>query len=134
MITGLVIKAINMSKFGEAERLLDNLMESAVRQRETGDPPSEDQLAAVNAAAVTLAEASKSPKVISRMFAFHHALHRLMPRETVEGLYNSVRKVGYRACPEMSRYLAFLSKRESTFSPGEKFIHRRLKGLVGMCS
>jgi hypothetical protein len=134
MITGLVLKSISMSKFGEAEKLLDNLMESAARQAEQGIAVDDDQLAAVNEAAVTLAESSKSPKVVSRLFAFHHALGRLMPRETVESLYNSVRKVGYRACPEMSRYLAFLKTREATFGPGEKFIHRRLQGLVGLCS
>ena len=134
MITGLVHKATNMGKYSEAEKLLENLMESAVRQREGGMKVDDDLLQAVNAAAITLAEASKSPTNISRLFAFHHALGRLMPRETVESLYNAVRKVGYRACPEMSRYLTFLKTRESTFSPGEKFIHRRLQGLVGLCS
>jgi predicted component of type VI protein secretion system len=134
MITGLVLKAINMRKFGEAERLLDNLMENAARQGDQGQPITDDQLQALNAAAVTLAEAAHLPQLVSRLFAFHHALGRLMPRETVESLYNSVRKVGYRACPDMSRYLAFLAHRESGFSPGEKFIHRRLQGLVGMCS
>jgi hypothetical protein len=34
----------------------------------------------------------------------------------------------------MSRYLAFLSTKTPTFSPGEKFVHRRLEGLVSLCS
>lgn len=134
MITALVHKAINMSKYGEAEKLLENLMENAIRHRDAGHALDADLLQAMNGASITLAEASQSPKHISRLFAFHYALGRLMPRETVETLYNTVRKVGYRACPEMSRYLNFLKTRESTFSPGEKFIHRRLQGLVGLCS
>lgn len=134
MITGLVLKAINMRKFSEAEKLLENLMESAVRHREGGMKVDDDLLKAINDATITLAESAQSPANISRLFTFHHALGRLMPRETVEKLYNKVRKVRYRACPEMSRYLNFLKTRESTFTPGEKFIHRRLQGLVGLCS
>ncbi|MBW2278815.1 MAG: FHA domain-containing protein, partial [Deltaproteobacteria bacterium] len=106
MITALVHKAINMGKYVEADKLLENLMENAVRQREGGMKVDEELLQAINAAAITLAEASQSPTNISRLFALHHALGRLIPRETVESLYNKVRKVGYRACPEMSRYLA----------------------------
>lgn len=134
MITALVQKAINMSKFGEAERLLDNLMEGAIRQRESGTSIDSNHLLAVNSAAITLAVASKSSKMISRLFTLHHALGRLMPRETVESLYNTVRKVGYRSCSEMSSYLDYLKAQESSFSPGEKFIYRRLQGLVGLCS
>jgi len=134
MITGLVLKAISMRKYSEAEKLLENLMEGAVRQHEAGQKLDDGLLKAVNDATITLAEASGSATNISRLFAFHHALGKLMLRETVESLYNTVRKVRYRACPEMSRYLSFLKTRESTFSPGEKFIHRRLNGLIGLCS
>ena len=54
--------------------------------------------------------------------------------ELVEDLYQLVRPVGYRACPDLSRYLVSMKARADTFSPGEKFIFKRLEGLVKICS
>jgi predicted component of type VI protein secretion system len=134
VVTTLVRKAIGMDRFEEAERLLVNLMDSTVKRREGGQTVAEDEINEINRAAAALAEAARAPRMVSRLFTFHLALGMLMPRETVETLYELVRKVGSRSCPEMSRYLAYLESRASRFSPGEKFIHRRLKGLLGLCS
>jgi hypothetical protein len=134
MIAGLVMKAIGMEKFQEAERLLGNLMDSALKRREVKEQVSDSELLSINAALLALAEASKSPKLVSRLFAFHHALGLLMPRETVEALYGLVRKVGYRSCSDMNRYLEYLDGRTAGFGPADKFVHRRLQGLVGLTS
>jgi hypothetical protein len=134
MIAALVLKALGMEKYQEAERLLSNLMESALRRREAGEQLPDHELLSINSALLTLAEASKSPKLVSRLFAFHHALGLLMPRDTVEALYGMVRKVGYRSCGEMNRYLEFLAGHSEGFSPAEKFVHRRLQGLLGLTS
>ena len=134
MVAALVLKAISMEKYQEAERLLGNLMESALKRREAKEPLPDDELLSINSALLTLAEASKAPKLVSRLFTFHHALGLLMPRETVEALYGMVRKVGYRSCGEMNRYLEFLAGHGDGFSPAEKFVHRRLQGLLGLTS
>ncbi|HUT76962.1 MAG TPA: FHA domain-containing protein [Polyangia bacterium] len=134
MIAGLVMKAIGMEKHQEAERLLGNLMESALKRREAKEAVSDAEIGSIDIALLALAEASKSPKLVSRLFAFHHAMGLLLPRATVEALYELVRKVGYRSCGDMNRYLDFLSTRTAGFSPAEKFVHRRLQGLVGLTS
>ncbi len=134
MIAGLIKKAIGMDRFEEAERLLGNLMESTIRKETAGEeiPDSEVHEVALNIAA--LAQATNNPKHVSKLFAFHAARGKLMPRESLDTLYGLVQKVGYRSCPDMSAYLSLMSGLKETFGPGEKFIHRRLEGLVGLCS
>jgi urease gamma subunit len=134
MVAALLQKAINMGRFEEAEKLLANLMESAVKREQRGDKIDEREIEEVTRGTFAIAEATRSPKHISNLFAFHHARGTLMPRETIEALYDLVKKVGYRSCPEMANYLAFLSTKVPGFSPGEKFVHRRLEGLVSLCS
>jgi hypothetical protein len=134
MIAGLVMKAISMEKHQEAERLLGNLMESALKRREARETVPDAELGAISIALLAMAEASKSPKPVSRLFAFHHAMGLLMQRDTVEALYGLVRKVGYRSCGDMNRYLEVLGTCSAGFSPAEKFVHRRLQGLLGLTS
>ncbi|MCK9461887.1 MAG: FHA domain-containing protein [Proteobacteria bacterium] len=134
MVAALLQKAISMERFEEAEKLLANLMESAIKREQRGDKMEEREIEDVTRSTIAIAEATRNPKHVSNLFAFHHARGKLMPRETIEALYGLVRKVGYRSCPEMSRYLAFLATKATSFSPGEKFVHRRLEGLVSLCS
>jgi hypothetical protein len=134
MIAGLAMKAIGMEKYQEAERLLGNMMESALKRREAKETVPDSEIGSIDTALLALAEASKAPKLVSRLFAFHHALGLLMPRDTVEALYGLVRKIGYRSCGDMHRYLEFLGTRSAGFGPAEKFVHRRLQGLVGLTS
>ncbi len=134
MIAGLTKKAIGMDRFEEAQRLIENFMELTIRKETAGEeiPDSEVHEVTLNIAA--LAQATNNPKHVSKLFAFHAARGKLMPRESLDILYGLVQKVGYRSCPEMSAYLSLMSGIKETFSPGEKFIHRRLEGLVGLCS
>jgi pSer/pThr/pTyr-binding forkhead associated (FHA) protein len=134
MIAGLIRKAISMDRFEEAERLIGNLMESSVRKETAEEEIPDAEIHEVTLCIAELAQATNNPMHVSRLFAFHTARGKLMPRESLDVLYGLVRKVGYRSCPDMSAYLSFLSSIKETFSPGQKFIHRRLEGLVGLCS
>jgi hypothetical protein len=80
------------------------------------------------------AVAAKSSEHVSAVFKLHLDGVRLMSRDLVENLYEAVRKAGYLACSDMTKYLAFLETVKGKFSPGEHFIHRRLTGLVKICS
>jgi len=134
MVAALLKKAINMSRFEEGEKLLANLMESAIKREQRGEKIADHEIGEIVESTIAIAEATRNPKHISNLFAFHHARGKLMPRESIEALYGLVKKVGYRSCPEMSRYLAFLATKAPGFTPGEKFVHRRLEGLVSLCS
>jgi urease gamma subunit len=134
MVAALLQKAINMGRFDESEKLLANLMESAIKREQRGEKIEDREIEDVTRSTIAIAEATRNPKHVSNLFAFHHARGTLMPREAIEALYDLVRKVGYRSCPEMTAYLAFLATKAAGFSPGEKFVHRRLEGLVSLCS
>jgi hypothetical protein len=134
MVATLLQKAIDMGRYEEAEKLLANLMESTLKREQRGEGVGAQELDEVTRHTIALCEATRNAKHISNLFAFHHARGKLMPRETIEALYALVRKVGYRSCAEMSRYLEFLASISATFGPGEKFTHRRLEGLVALCS
>jgi predicted component of type VI protein secretion system len=130
----LAEKALQVDKVDEADRLAQSMLASAFSVAKSGTSLTGSDLAQISAVLVSLAEASKAPAQISHLFSIHLVAKKLMSRELVETLYNLVRGVGYLACPEMTRYLSFLDSREKSFSPGERFVHRRLQGLVKLCS
>ncbi len=134
MIAGLIRKAVSMDRFEEAERLIGNLMESTIRKETAEGEIPDTEIHEVTLNIAELAQATNNPKYVSKLFAFHTARGKLMPRESLDTLYDLVQKVGYRSCPDMSAYLSLISTIKETFSPGQKFIHRRLEGLVGLCS
>ena len=134
MLVELAMKAIQVGKLEEAERLVSGITSSAEGRLSDGEALAEGDLDKISNVLIALAQAAKSPKDISRLFALHCSAQKLMSREIVEKLYDIVRPVGYLACPEMTRYFALLDSKSQSFNPGELFVHRRLQGLVKLCS
>jgi hypothetical protein len=130
----LAQKAIRVGKHEEAERLVKNSIDMAIKKVQSGDLLSRDEYETINEAIIALADETRRPDPISLLFRFHLTTGKLMTRELVEKLYEVVRRAGYRQCPEMSGYLDFLSLKASDLSPGERFVHKRLEGLVKLCS
>jgi hypothetical protein len=130
----LASKSIQVGKVDEAERLMETVF-SAVKSRiADNEPISPQEFEQISEVMLALAKADKNPNRISQIFTIHHMAKRLMSRDLVEMLYNSVRPTGYLACPEMTRYLSFLDAQSERLSPGELFVYRRLTGLVKLCS
>ncbi|MCK9523573.1 MAG: FHA domain-containing protein [Proteobacteria bacterium] len=134
MLLELASKALGKKKYDETSQLLSSMMERFLAQAQEGAHPNEADLLDVTELVIALAVAEKNPEHISALFAFYQRMRRLMPRKGVEALYQDIRKTGYRVCPEMTRYLGVLAELSRGFSPGDKFIHRRIEGLVGLCS
>ncbi len=134
MLVELAAKAIQVGKLEEAERLVSGIVTSAMGRLTGGESLVEGDLEKIAGVMASLAQASKSSKEISKIFSLHLSAQQLMSREIVEKLYDLVRPVGYLACPEMTKYLSFLDSKSETFNPGELFVHRRLQGLVKLCS
>ncbi len=134
MMAGLALKAIHVKKLDEAGRLVTSAVDHALIKIRSQGKISDDEFNVITEAIIALAQASKNADQVSWLFQFHEAAEQLMSRETVEKLYDVVRATGYRACPEMGRYLAYLDSLSKTLSPGERFVHRRLQGLVKVCS
>lgn len=134
MLAGLAQKALGKHKLDEAHKLTVRLMETLVKMhRSTADIPGDD-LERVAALLVELAVQLNEPERINDIFVFFHKISRLIPRKTVEQLYKVARGIGYRTTSDMHAYLKGLATHTESFSPGEKFIYRRIEGLVGVCS
>jgi len=133
LMAGLATKAIRVKKLDEAERIVPNLLSIAQKRSKSSTKLSDDELKAISDMIADLAEVSKSPEQISRLFGFHLAIERVMSRKLVDKLFNVVRVAGYRACPQLKRYIAALNAGESRLSASEKFILRRLESLVKLC-
>ncbi len=134
MVLELASKSIQVGKLDDAERILDNATSSLLARAAEGEPATESELNEISAVILARAKAAKASREISRLFSVHHAAKKLMSRDVVEQLYDAVRSVGYLSCPDMARYLKFLDANESAFNPGERFVHRRLQGLIKLCS
>ena len=134
MMAGLALKAVRVNRAEEGIRLIANAISSANERLDREGKISDDEFSSIIDALLVIAEEAKSPTSISDIFAIHLRAHRLMSRHHVQKLYDIVRLTGYRVCQEMSRYLAYLDENETKFSPGERFIHKRVHGLVKLCS
>lgn len=134
MLAGLALKAIRVDKTDEAMRLIANAISSVNDRLDREGKISDEEFDAVVEALLSLAENAKSASSISDLFDFHLRAGRLMSRDHVQKLYDVVRPTGYRMCPTMTRYLTYLDGNEKSFTPGQRFIHKRVKGLVSLCS
>lgn len=134
MLTELALKSLKVQKNDEAMRLISNAIASANDRIDREGNISDDEFQSVVRGLLIIAESERASHLISELFAFHLRASRLVSREHVEKLYDIVRPAGYRICSNMNRYLAYLDRVETQFSPGERFIHKRVRGLVKLCS
>lgn len=134
MLAGLAQKALSKNKIEEAHKLILRLMENIAKSKESAKTTPESELALLANLLIDLAVASNEPTRINDLFVFFTGIQRLLPRQSVEQLYKVAKGVGYRTSTEMHQYLAILSNASHAYGPGEKFIFRRIEGLVGLCS
>lgn len=134
MMTGIATKTLRMGQTEEAQRLMTNVLRMTSARAETGKKLAEEEFEVISAALVSFVEVTRKAEHISQLFSFHRLQRRLLGREQVERLYDLVRVAGYRSCPELTRYLELLDDLSGVFSPGERFLHRRIQGLVKICS
>lgn len=130
----LASKSIHVGRIDEAERLMGTIFSATKSRIGEKEPFASGEFERIAEVLLQLAQSAKNPSYISNIFTIHHLAKRLMSRELVEMLYDVVRPVGYLACPEMTRYLSFLDAQTKRLSPGEMFVHRRLAGLIKLCS
>ncbi|MBN2803945.1 MAG: FHA domain-containing protein [Deltaproteobacteria bacterium] len=133
MIAGLARKALSKNKPSEAAKLTKTLMETAIKKVQS-NTIAETDLNEIVALTIEISVQNLDTSLISELFDFFTRIQKIIPRESVELLYKSIRKTGYRSCPKMHRYLTVLGELSRKFTPGEKFVHRRIEGLLGLTS
>ena len=133
MLAGLAQKALSKKKVDDAHKLVRKMMESIEISKASSRETSELELEKVAALLIDMAVQSNEPDRIAELFAFFTAIQRLLPRKAVDKLYAVARSVGYRTSTELHKYVSCLSSQSAKYSPGEKFIFRRIEGLVSLC-
>ncbi|MBN2529864.1 MAG: FHA domain-containing protein [Deltaproteobacteria bacterium] len=134
LLAGLAQKALGRNKVEEATILTQKLIESIARPNELNREPSDSELEIVAQLLIDLAVQSTRPELITELFALFSQLKRLLPRKAVDQLYAVAKSIGYRTSSDLHQYISCLSEISSRFSPGEKFIFRRIEGLVSLCN
>lgn len=134
MLAGLAQKALGKNRPDEAWKLTRRLMDAIASPREPGRESPEVELEAVAMLLIEVAIQTKDPGKISELFSFFGQIKRLLPRKSVDQLYATARNVGYRTSSELYQYVACMAEMVDTFSPGDKFIFRRIEGLTGLCN
>jgi hypothetical protein len=133
MLAGLVRKALGKNRPEEARRLAGSLMETAVRKEAAGSN-TESDLETIVELFIEISLYTQDPDLISELFEFFTRIRKIIPRTSVELLYKSIRKTGYRSCSKMHIYFNVLNELSRQFTPGERFVHRRIEGLLGLTS
>ena len=134
MLAGLAQKALSKRKSEDALKLTQKMMESIEIAVGSSRETPEVELEKVANLLIDIAVHGSDAERIIELFVFFTKIKRLMPRKSVEKLYSVARSIGYRTSSELHQYISCLSGVADTFSPGEKFIYRRIEGLASLCN
>jgi hypothetical protein len=133
LLSGLAQKALSKNRTEEAWKFTRKLMDN-IRTFNSNRETPEVELEKVAGLVIEIAVQSHSPERISDLFTFFKDISRLIPRKAVDQLYSVAKGTGYRTTTELHEYMERLTAMADNFSPSEKFIYRRIEGLVGLCN
>ena len=129
LLAGIAEKALAMGRPEDAERILSGQLLDLLQraQSEPGrTPPSADEAVGY---ALRLAEITGRARWVDWIFQFHTATETLLGAETIDTLYDLVRKVRHPGGRALTDYIGAMQARATGFGPREKFLLQRLVGL-----
>jgi hypothetical protein len=130
LVASIAGKALALGHHEEAERILATSLDALLARANEGTVPSSAQLKEANDFARKLAEGLGTPRWIAWLFSLHTATKRLMDLETVDHLYELVRRARFSDVKAVQRYLDVLSVQSARMTPGDRFLVKRIEGLV----
>jgi hypothetical protein len=130
LVASIAGKALALGHHEEAERILATSLDALLTRAGEGTLPSATQLKEANDFARKLAEGLGTPRWIAWLFALHTKTARLMDLETVDHLYELVRKARYMDVKAVQRYLDVLTPQTSRMTPADRFLVKRVEGLM----
>jgi pSer/pThr/pTyr-binding forkhead associated (FHA) protein len=113
----------------EAERLSKPLLAGLLRYCEEGRAPSAPDVELAVGLTLRIAEANRSGEWIDYLFNLFSALGKPMSPDVVDRLYRLVPEAQGAKMACFRRYADMLLARQDRFSPGERFLVRRIQGL-----
>jgi hypothetical protein len=133
LLIGLADKALAMSRFDEAERVLVRILDPMLEKARAGTL-SLDRLALGTNYALRLAEGTKRQSWIDWIFDVHAAAGKMISAPHIDRLHEVVRKIRYSSGTALRRYLETMRAREAELPPSDKFLLQRVAGIERVIS
>ncbi len=129
LVAGIADKALAMGRPEDAERILSGQLQDLLQraQSEPGTAPaSADEAVGY---ALRLADLTGKARWVDWIFQFQTATGALLDAETIDTLYDLVRKVRHPGGRALTDYVGAMQAKAGSFGPREKFLLQRLVGL-----
>ncbi len=129
LVAGIAEKALAMGRPEDAERILSGQLLDLLQRAQSEPsrtPPSADEAVGY---ALRLAEITGRARWVDWIFQFYTATETLLGAETIDTLYDLVRKVRHPGGRALTEYIGAMQARATGFGPREKFLLQRLVGL-----
>lgn len=134
LVASIAHKALALGRLDEAERILAPYLDQLLLGLGEMPGPAPAQLREATDFALRLAEGSGGVRWVGWIVAAHTAARRLPDAGTVDKLYELVRKTRYTDTRALQRYLDVLANQSSRLSAADRFLVKRLEGLVRLAS
>lgn len=134
LIAGIAEKALAMGRYTDVERMLSSHLENMLEQARNGSSVPADQLQQATHFALKLAEQLTRPNWIDWTFRIHEATRQLMAADTIDHLYELVRKTRHDDARALRAYLDVMRSKAQAMSAAERFLLKRLEGLERVIS
>ncbi|HEX4354169.1 MAG TPA: hypothetical protein VHZ95_14670 [Polyangiales bacterium] len=128
--TTLVDKALSLSRFDEAERLLSSRLSALLaRAGSAANDTDRDAFRVATGYALKLAEGLQKPSWLDYPFDLYMGALILMPSDTIEALYRIIARMRYANPHAVHRYVAGLRASDAKWDASERFLLQRLESL-----
>ena len=125
IVAELALKAYVLGHYGEAERLLQPHLEQLLEDEEAGADVAE-QWALLSA---KLARATRKAAWADYPIALFFRRRKPLPAVVVDELHEALRVVSSVDLAKLNAYISLLAAQADEYSPAERFLLRRLRGL-----
>jgi pSer/pThr/pTyr-binding forkhead associated (FHA) protein len=131
MLSGVAEKAFELGRGVDAERILKRPLETILERAREGAAIDPRETSDAGLLAVRLARATGQGVWIDYVFQLFGALGKLPTTVIVDELHLAVRVASGVNIPAFRRYVEAMRNAQG-YSPGERFVLRRLEGLAGV--
>lgn len=134
LVASIAHKALALGRLDEAERILAPYLDQMLLGLGEPTAPGAAQVREATDFALRLAEGPGGARWVGWIVAAHTAARRLPDAPTVDKLYELVRKTRYADARALQRYLDVLANQSSRLSAADRFLVKRLEGLLRLVS
>lgn len=135
LLLGVASKALALGKLDDADRILANLVTDWDKQLQVSR--SSEPLEGLDEAArfaVQLAGATGKAHWVDWVFSAYRTARRVLPAPLIDELHGFVRRNRYAAGMPLRSYVESLRTQEPTLRPAERFLLKRIEGLLDVAA